>query len=166
MSYEGREGIVMRGKILQLLLVLAAVGVAAPAALSHSQRSLAQDASGQRTERGSQFRSSAVRILEPRAGQVLTNNFVTVRFELVRPNPAGGNNNFVIRLDSHDPIDTSEMEYTFTEMRPGQHMISVTEVDANGSPLPDARAEVEFSVKPPEGTTPSPQIGSKNTTGK
>ena len=45
-----------------------------------------------------------------------------IRFELVRPNPAGGDNNFVIQLDSRDPVNTSENEYTFTGMLPGQHL--------------------------------------------
>jgi predicted phage tail protein len=78
-----------------------------------------------------------------------------VRFELVRPNPAGGGNNFVIQLDGNAPVNTSEPEYTFTGMRSGQHILTVREVDANGTPMPDAGAEVQFSVKPPEGTVPS-----------
>ena len=55
----------------------------------------------------------------PSPGQALANNFVMIRFELVRPNPAGGDNNFVIQLDSRDPVNTSENEYTFTGMSPG-----------------------------------------------
>ena len=143
----------MRRKTIQFLLVLATLGIAA-LARSQNQSFIAQDASGQAGGNASQSRTSAVRILRPRAGQVLTNNFVNVRFELVRPNPTGGDNNFVIQLDSHDSVKTSETEYTFTGMRPGEHMIAVTEVDANGTPLPDARAGVQFSVNPPEGTVP------------
>jgi hypothetical protein len=51
-------------------------------------------------------------------------------------------------------------------MRPGQHTISVTEVDANGTPLPDARAEVQFTVKSPEGALPPVQRGGKLAPGK
>lgn len=80
--------------------------------------------------------TSAVRIVRPRGGQALTNSFVTLRFELARPNPAGGENNFVIQLDAREPINTSENEYAFTGMRPGRHEISVTEVDANGHRCP------------------------------
>jgi hypothetical protein len=102
----------------------------------------------------STVQTSAVRILRPSAGQALTNSFVTLRFELVRPNPAGGDNNFVIQLDALEPVKTSENEYTFTGVLPGRHVISVTEVDANGTPLPDARTEVQFTVKSPESTAP------------
>jgi len=99
--------------------------------------------------------ASAVRIVRPRAGQALTNSFVTLRFELARPNPAGGENNFVIQLDARDPVKTSENEYAFTVMHPGPHVISVTEVDANGTPLPDARTEVQLTANAPEDTAAS-----------
>jgi hypothetical protein len=138
--------------MIQLLLAVATVGAAM--ALSQNQSSSAQNASSQGSRNAPQFQSSAVRILRPRSGQALANNFVTIRFELVRPNPAGGDNSFVIQLDSRDPVNTSEAEYTFTGMRPGQHIISVSEVDANGTPLPDGRTEVQFTVKLPESTAP------------
>jgi hypothetical protein len=60
----------------------------------------------------------------------------------------------VIQLDAHEPVTTSDNEYIFTGMRPGQHVITVAEVDANGTPLPDAKAEVQFTVKSPESTAP------------
>jgi hypothetical protein len=60
----------------------------------------------------------------------------------------------VIQLDALEPVKTSENEYTFTGVLPGRHVISVTEVDANGTPLPDARTEVQFTVKSPESTAP------------
>jgi hypothetical protein len=126
----------MKRMSILLLLALATMGVAAtPASQSTGQ-------------------TSAVRIVRPRAGQALTNSFVTLRFELARPNPAGGENNFVIQLDAHEPVTTSDNEYTFTGMRPGQHVITVAEVDANGTPLPDSRAEVQFTVAAPGNTAP------------
>ena len=150
--------------MIQLLLILATVGIAARAH-SQDQSSGTQDASGQGGRNAAQFQTSAVRILRPSSGQALANNFVMIRFELVRPNPAGGDNNFVIQLDSRDPVNTSENEYTFTGMRPGQHTISIIEVDANGTPLPDARAEVHFTVKS-EGALPPVQSGGKVASGK
>jgi hypothetical protein len=148
----------MKRKMIQLLLILATVGIAARAH-SQNQSSGTQDASGQGGRNAAQLQSSAVRILQPRSGQTLANNFVITRFELVRPNPAGGGNNFVIQLDSLDSVNTSENEYTFTGMRPGQHTIAITEVDANRTPLPDARAEVHFTVKSPEGASPAQSGG-------
>jgi hypothetical protein len=107
----------------------------------------------------SQLGSSAVRILQPRADQVVTHNFVNLKFELVRPNPAGGNSNFILRLDARDPVNTSSTEYTFTEVRDGAHVITVIEVDANGTPLPDSSAEVHFTVKATAGGTDSEESG-------
>ncbi len=100
---------------------------------------------------------SAVRILHPRADQVLTHNFVNLKFELVRPNPAGGNNNFILQLDARDPVNTSNTEYTFTDLRDGTHVITVIEVDANGTPLPDSATEVHFAVKSVTGGAASDQ---------
>jgi hypothetical protein len=138
----------IKSKSIELLLLLATFGVAA---MALPQADLQTTQSPQ----------SAVRIVRPRTGQVLANNFVALRFELVRPNPAGGGNNFVIQLDSRDAVNTSENEYTFTGMRPGQHTIAVTEVDANGTPLPDARAEVQFTVAPLDGTAKPAQSNGK-----
>lgn len=123
-------------KSILLLLALATIGFAATA-------------QGQ-----SAGQTSAVRIVSPRAAQTLTNSFVRLRFELERPNPAGGENNFVLRLDAHEPVTTTENEYTFTGMRPGAHVITVAEVDANGTPLQDSRAEVHFTVASPESAAP------------
>ena len=107
-----------------------------------------------------------MRILRPSPGQTLANNFVTIRFELVRPNSAGSDHNFVIQLDGNDPVNTSETEYTFPIIRPGKHTIAVAEVDANGTPLPDARTEVQFTVKLPEGSVASAENESNVTPGK
>jgi hypothetical protein len=126
----------MKKTLVLFLFALAAMGVAATPP---------DQSTGQ---------TSAVRIVRPTAGQVLTNSFVLLRFELVRPNPAGGGNNFVIQLDAHESVTTSDNEYTFTGIRPGKHVITVAEVDANRTPLPDSRAEVQFTVALPESTAP------------
>jgi hypothetical protein len=155
----------MKGKLAQSLLLLATVCIGAMA-LSQNQGFIPQKAPDPGSRASNQFRNSAVRILVPRSGQSLANNFVTLRFELVRPNPAGGENNFVVQLDGREPINTSGTEYTFTGMHPGPHTISVSEVDANGTPLPDARSEVQFNVKPPEGTAAPAKSDSKAGPGK
>lgn len=108
----------MKRRIMQVLLVLATMGAAAMAH-GQNQSSIAQAASGQGSTNAARFSSSAVRILRPSPGQTLANNFVTIRFELVRPNSAGSDHNFVIQLDGNDPVNTSETEYTFPIIRPG-----------------------------------------------
>ena len=148
----------MKQKTIQRLLMLLSVGACA-VALAQNQTPIQQDSSSPGHENTFQSRTSALRILTPRPGQALSNNFVTVRFELVRPNPGGSDHNFVVRLDGRDPINTSETAFTFTEIRSGQHVLTVTEVDANGTPLPDARAETKFSVKTPENTTQPAKSG-------
>ena len=79
----------MKQKTFHFLLTLVALGVSA-AALGQNQNPTQQAASSQDHENAVQVRSSALRILEPHSRQTLSDNFVTVRFELVRPNPAGG----------------------------------------------------------------------------
>jgi hypothetical protein len=155
----------MKDKRIRFLFLLVTVGIAA-VALSQNQGFIPQSAPDPGSRDPNQFRSSAVRILLPRSGQALTNSFVTIRFELVRPNPAGGENNFVIQLDAREPINISGNEYTFTGMRPGPHTISISEVDANGTPLPDARSEVQFTVQPPEGTAAPAKSNGKAGPGK
>ncbi len=148
----------MKQRTLQHLLMLLTVGVCA-VALAQNQTPIQKDASSPGHKNIVQPSTSAIRILTPRPRQALSNNFVTVRFELVRPNPGGSDHNFVLRLDGRDPINTSETAFTFTEMRSGQHILTVTEVDANATPLPDARAEVKFSVKTPENTAQPAKSG-------
>jgi hypothetical protein len=148
----------MKQKTFRRLLMLLTVGVCA-VALAQNQTPIQQDASSPGNGNTSQSSTSALRILTPRPGQALSNNFVNVRFELVRPSPGGSDHNFVVRLDSRDPINTSETAYSFTEIGSGQHVLTVTEVDANGTPLPDAGAEVQFTVKTPENTTQPAQSG-------
>ncbi len=148
----------MKQRTLQRLLMLLTVGVCA-VALAQNQTPIQQDASIPGHENIVQSNTSAIRILTPLPGQALSNTFITVRFELVRPNPGGSDHNFVLRLDGRDPINTSETAFTFTEIRSGQHVLTVTEVDANATPLPDARAEVKFSVKTPGNTAQPAKSG-------
>jgi hypothetical protein len=148
----------MKQKTFQRLPMLLTVGVCA-VALAQNHTPIQQDTSGPGHENADPSRTSALSILTPLPGQALSNNSVAVRFELVRPNPGGSNINFVLRLDDRDPIKTSETAFTFAEIASGQHVLTVTEVDANGTPLPDARAEVKFSVKTPENTTQPAKSG-------
>jgi len=86
-----------------------------------------------------------IRILTPTAGQTLTANFVDLRFELVRP-ALNGEPNFIVQLDSTDPINMTSTDYTFPELQPGTHTIQVTLVDANNSPVQGGMATVRFKI--------------------
>jgi hypothetical protein len=150
----------MKQPTLALLLILATVPVSA-AVLAPRQNSAPQGAAAQASGVAPQFQSASLRILQPRPGQALKNTFVNLRFELMQPNPGGGDNNFVVQLDALAPVNTSDTAYTFSGLRPGQHIIMVTEVDANGTPMPGRIAEVHFSVDSPDNSATPAASGSQ-----
>jgi hypothetical protein len=99
---------------------------------------------------------SPVRILTPNQGQTLPENYVHLRFELVQP-ALSGEPNFLVQLDSADPINMSDTDYTFPNLQPGNHTIRVTLVDANNVPVQGGSATVQFKVpsdQPPKSDDP------------
>ncbi len=107
-----------------------------------------------------------VTILTPAAGQTVAADYVHLRFELARP-ALSGEPNFLVQLDSHDPVTTSETSYTFSDVEPGVHTIRVTLVDANNIPIEGGTATVQFRVQSqqpaqnggPSGAAQSPRGG-------
>lgn len=99
--------------------------------------------------------STVVNVLEPKSGARLSQSFVTVRFELKEPGAAAGTPTFQLRLDSQDPVETTSNEHTFTGLTPGDHVVSIELVDANGTPINGSRVEVRFAVES-RGTAPAP----------
>jgi hypothetical protein len=89
--------------------------------------------------------SAAIRILTPVAGQTIQSDFTDLRFETVQP-VLSGEPNFLIQIDSADPINTTGTEYTLTGLQPGIHSVRVTLVDANNSPIQGGAATVQFKV--------------------
>jgi len=91
-----------------------------------------------------------LRVISPKAGEKLSANFVTVRWELLNPSAAAaGTPNFVLRLDAQDPVRTSDTEFTFSGLSTGRHVLTLQLVDANGTPIGGAHAEVSFIVNNP-----------------
>lgn len=90
--------------------------------------------------------TSAVRIVSPKPGDKLVNNFVEVRYEMTTPISASGTPTFRIRLDGRDPITTTDLSYTFSELTAGPHTVTVELVDANGTPINGSLAQIQFSV--------------------
>ena len=90
--------------------------------------------------------AGAVKILEPKAAAKLTVNFVQLRYDLENASSASGTPTFRLRLDAHDPVDTTDTSYTFTGLAPGPHSVSISVVDANGVPLSGTQNEVKFTV--------------------
>jgi hypothetical protein len=93
--------------------------------------------------------TSSVRILAPKPGEVLNNNFVLVKYEVVQPASAAGSPTFQVQLDARDPILTTDQQQNFTGLQPGRHTILVQIVDANNTPVAGSRAEVQFTVAQP-----------------
>ncbi len=93
---------------------------------------------------------SAIRILNPNAGDKLTQSAATVEFQLENPGlAAGGFPNFSIQLDDRDPIITAKTSQDFTGLAPGSHTVVVQLVDANSTPIAGSRAETHFTVAAP-----------------
>ena len=92
--------------------------------------------------------AGALRVNSPRANESITQNFIHVTYQLVnRGISAAPSPNFTIQLDGTDPVTTTAYDYTFTGLAPGAHTVTVTLVDANGSPIADSSVAVKFIVQ-------------------
>jgi len=104
----------------------------------------------------------AMRILSPKAGEKTTNSYVDVQYELSAPVSASGSPTFRLQLDGHDPVETTDTQYTFTGLTPGTHTVSIMAVDANGTPITGTQAQLQFSVvqdvPPPGPKSPGAQV--------
>jgi hypothetical protein len=125
-----------------LVLVAFTLGARNVTAQSSSSVGYVQSATGVAADAE---QPSPVRILSPLPGQTLSANYVDVRFELTRP-ALSDEPNFLVQLDSSDPIGTVETGYTFPDLQPGVHIVRVTLVDANNVPVQGGTATVQFKV--------------------
>ncbi len=90
--------------------------------------------------------AGAIRIVSPKPGDKLVNNFVEVRYEVATAASAASSPTFRVRLDSRDPITTTDLAQTFTGLSAGSHTVTVELVDANGTPISGSAAQIQFSV--------------------
>jgi len=105
--------------------------------------------------------TSPIKILAPKPGQKLTQSFVQVRFELTRNATASGSPTFQVQLDDRDPTRSTDNQQTFTGLAPGSHTVSIELIDANNTPVPGTRTEINFIVLPapaPRTATPAPHL--------
>jgi hypothetical protein len=107
--------------------------------------------------------ASAVNILAPKQGAKLRTNFVQVQYALANASSASSSPTFRLRLDARDPVDTTDTSYTFTGLTPGAHSVSITVVDANGTPVTGTQSEIWFTILPaaaaPSSAPPSQNPG-------
>lgn len=128
------------------------VVMAAAAIFGLQRASLAQNAGGVPQA------ISNLRILSPRAGAKLAQDFVDIRFELVNPAAAASPTpTYQLQLDDSDPVRTSSTDYTFTGLAAGQHTVTVELVDANNMPVAGSRSAVKFTVGARQPNAGAPQ---------
>ncbi len=144
-------------KVKQLRIALIAVVLAvAPVGLGAQAAGTANQGAGKIG--GPAAQGHVLRILSPRMGERLTQDFVDVEFELANSGvSAAGTPNFQVQLDQRDPVNTSSTSHTFTGLKPGPHTLTVQLVDANGTPVMGARGQTQFVVVQP-GPTPGAAI--------
>lgn len=91
----------------------------------------------------------SLNILAPKSGENIKDSFVTVAYELASQASASSTPTFQLRLDSRDPVQTTDTQYTFTGLAAGTHTITIRVVDANNTPLPGVQNQVQFTIQPP-----------------
>lgn len=104
--------------------------------------------------------SGSLRILTPKNGDRVAEDFIDLTYELAAPASADGSPTFQVRLDATEPVRTTDTRYTFTGLKPGRHTVSVEMLDANNIPVQGSRAEVHFSVtaaSSPQPPAPTPR---------
>jgi hypothetical protein len=130
-------------RIVVLILLLA---IAAPLVRHHAW-ALGSPQLGVGTAQGVQ--PSALHILSPKPNEKLAQTFVTVQYQQVASASASSTPTYELRLDGRDPVQITDMSYTFNGLTPGTHDLIVQVVDANGAPVTGTRSEVKFvSVNP------------------
>lgn len=88
-----------------------------------------------------------LRVNSPKANEQLSQTFVHVTYQLTNAGVAAAPSpNFRVQLDGNDPVTTTENDYTFTGLAPGIHTVTVTLVDANGSPIANSSVSTKFTV--------------------
>ena len=102
----------------------------------------------------------AINVLTPKSGDVLKQDFVTVKYVLTSSVSAASTPTFQLRLDNQEPVETTDTQYTFTGVPPGTHTVTIQVVDANDTPLPGLRNQVQFTVAPASNATSNPPLGS------
>jgi hypothetical protein len=99
-----------------------------------------------------------VHIVAPASDQNLKASTVSIRYEVsstkhshVRPDL------FRVQLDSETPVETNETAYTFDQVTPGQHAVSVELLDAKHRPIVASKAEMSFVMESPD-PNPVPEV--------
>jgi hypothetical protein len=90
--------------------------------------------------------TGALFITSPANGTRVDGRLVRVQFELTPGISANGIPEFRVQLDRQSPALISDTEYILYWLSPGWHTVTVSLVDANGTPIFGARNQVQFEV--------------------
>ncbi len=91
--------------------------------------------------------AAVLRIISPKDGARLKQNFVAVQYVQLQPSSAPIPT-FELRMDAGDPVHTTDTSHNFTGLTPGTHDLIVQMIDANNLPIAGTQAEVHFTILP------------------
>ncbi len=128
----------MRTPRLIVILVLASISMA----FSQDARNTSQAASARPATR-----AKAIHILSPETDQTVEGTSVAVRYQISAHRRSSARPvNFRIQLDSQPPVETLDTSYTFDNVAPGPHAVSVEVTDAKHHPIAASQAISSFVV--------------------
>jgi hypothetical protein len=90
--------------------------------------------------------TGALYITSPANGTRLDGRLVRIEFQLTPGTSANGIPEFRLQLDRQGWVLISDTEYILYWLSPGWHTVTVSLVDANGTPIFGARNQVQFEV--------------------
>ncbi len=124
-------------------------------------------AMGQAPAAPTNMSSQSVRIVSPKSGEKITQDYIDAHFELTNPGATVNTPTFQIQLDQNDPVQTTSTDQNFNGLNPGTHTLSVELVDANGTPINGSRAQVQFVVtrRQPAAAQPAPSAAPREQSG-
>jgi len=89
--------------------------------------------------------ATPVHIISPEPGEDLGKSYAVVQYQQVSP-MITSNPIYELRMDGRDPVHTTETNYIFKGLKPGNHTLLVQVVDSKNAPLSGTRSEVHFTV--------------------
>jgi len=90
--------------------------------------------------------TAALYVTSPANNARVDGRFVSIQFQLSAGVSANGIPEFLVQLDGQTPVLISDTEYPLYWLSPGWHTVTVTLVDANGTPIFGAQNQVQFEV--------------------
>src|SRR6185312_11060346 len=133
-------------KNFRIVVLIVLVAIAAPFLLHRRAWALRQSGQGAAAQ---SVQPSALKITSPQANEKIAQTFVAVQYQQLAPASAASTPTYELRLDSRDPVQTTDTSYTFNGLTPGSHDLIVQVVDANNVPISGTRSEVHFVVAGP-----------------